>query len=57
MRLLRFSFFRSDCRQGEAVKHPYTMTPEERLERAVYLGLDRDGIRAKYVRGRKVPQG
>ena len=57
MRLLRFSFFRSDCRQGEAVKHPYTMTPEERLERDVYLGLDRDGIRAKYVRGRKVPQG
>jgi len=36
------------------VKHPHPMTLEERLERAVYLGLDRDGISAKYVRGRKV---
>ena len=31
--------------------HPYPMTLAERLERAVYLGLDREGIRAKYVGG------
>ncbi len=36
------------------LRHPHPMTLEERLERAVYLGLDRDGIRAKYVRGRKL---
>lgn len=35
------------------VPHPHPMTLAERLERAVYLGLDRDGIREKYVRGMK----
>lgn len=34
------------------VPHPQRLTLPERLERAVYLGLDRDGILAKYVRGR-----
>lgn len=31
--------------------HPQPLTVAERLERAVYLGLDRDGIRAKYIGG------
>ena len=34
--------------------HPQPMSLEDRLERAVYLGLDRDGIRAKYVQGEAV---
>ena len=34
--------------------HPQPLTVHERLERAFYLGLDRNGIRAKYVRGEKV---
>ena len=33
---------------------PMDLSLEDRLERAVYLGLDRDGIRAKYVRGEKI---
>ncbi len=33
------------------VPHPQRLTLPERLERAVYLGLDRMGILAKYVRG------
>lgn len=32
--------------------HPQPLTVRDRLERAVYLGLDRDGIREKYVQGR-----
>ena len=35
------------------VPHPRKLSLAERLERAVYLGLDRDGILAKYVRGRR----
>ena len=34
--------------------HPQTLSLAERLERAVYLGFDRNGITAKYVRGKKV---
>ena len=34
--------------------HPQMLTLPERLERAVYLGLDRDGILAKYVRGTEI---
>ncbi len=36
-----------------AAPHPRPLTPAERLERAVYLGLDREGVRAKYVKGEK----
>ena len=36
------------------IRHPYALTLAERLERAVYLGLDQFGIRAKYVRGTRV---
>ena len=35
------------------VPHPRKLSLAERLERAVYLCLDRDGILAKYVRGRR----
>lgn len=35
------------------VPYPRKLSPAERLERAVYLGLDRSGILAKYVRGRQ----
>ena len=34
--------------------HPQELTLPERLERAVYLGLDSHGIRAKYVAGRPI---
>ncbi len=37
-----------------ALEHPQPLTVRERLERAVYLGLDLSGIAAKYVRGTKV---
>lgn len=37
--------------------HPQVLTVPERLERAVYLGLDANGIRAKYVNGRSVTLG
>ena len=36
------------------VPYPGKLSLAERLERAVYLGLDRIGILAKYVRGRPV---
>lgn len=36
------------------VPHPRPMTLPERLERAVYLGLDRDAICAKYIRGTEI---
>ena len=36
-----------------ACPHPQPLSVQDRLERAVYLGLDRDCIRAKYVRGEK----
>ena len=36
-----------------AVPHPQPLTLAERLECAVYLGLDRDCILTKYVRGTK----
>ena len=36
------------------VPYPGRLSLAERLERAVYLGLDRSGILAKYVRGRPV---
>ena len=35
------------------VPHPQPLSLPERVERAVYLGLDRDCIRAKYIRGEK----
>ena len=31
-----------------------TLTLPQRMERAVYLGLDKDGIVDKFVRGRKI---
>ena len=34
--------------------HPQTMNLAERMERAVYLGLDGKGITAKYAAGRKI---
>ena len=34
--------------------HPQELTLAERVERAVYLGLDEKGIEAKYVAGRKI---
>lgn len=37
-----------------SVPHPQTLSLLERLERAVYLGLDRDDIIAKYARGTKI---
>ena len=36
-----------------ALAHPQPLTLQERVERAVYLGLDRDGIREKFIRGEK----
>ena len=36
-----------------SLPHPQKLTVEERLERAVYSELDREGIREKYVRGAK----
>ncbi|MBQ1220633.1 MAG: amidohydrolase family protein [Peptococcaceae bacterium] len=37
-----------------ALVHPQELSVSERLERAVYLGLDTHGIRAKYVNGEKI---
>ncbi len=37
-----------------ALSHPQELTLRERLERAVYLGLDRDGIAAKFVGGEQL---
>ena len=34
--------------------HPQTLNLAERMERAVYLGLDEKNILAKYVKGRKI---
>ena len=34
--------------------HPQTLNLAERMERAVYLGLDEKNITEKYVAGRKV---
>ena len=34
--------------------HPQALSLKERMERAVYLGLDQCGVRAKYVRGQKI---
>lgn len=36
------------------IPHPQPLTAHERIERAFYLGLDRNGIRSKYVRGKRV---
>ena len=33
---------------------PTVLAPRQRLERAVYLSLDSNGIRAKYVAGRQI---
>ena len=37
-----------------ALVHPQELSVSERLERAVYFGLDTHGIRAKYVNGEKI---
>ena len=37
-----------------SLAHPQELTILERLERAVYLGLDTHGIQAKYVLGRQI---
>jgi guanine deaminase len=34
--------------------HPQSLTLAERMERAVYLGLDEKSITAKFVAGRKI---
>ena len=34
--------------------HPQELTVTERLERAVYPGLDRNGIRAKFAAGEQI---
>ena len=34
--------------------HPQPLNLAERMERAVYLGLDEKGITAKYIAGKKV---
>jgi hypothetical protein len=34
--------------------HPQELNVAERLERAVYLGLDRNGICAKYASGEQI---
>ena len=36
------------------LSHPQSLTLAERMERAVYLGLDEKNITAKYVAGRKI---
>ena len=36
------------------LSHPQSLNLAERMERAVYLGLDEKGIAAKYVSGRKI---
>ncbi|MDO4746237.1 MAG: amidohydrolase family protein [Bacillota bacterium] len=38
----------------ENLVHPQELNLEERLERAVYLGLDLNGIKAKYAGGQKM---
>ena len=38
----------------EALPHPQSLNLAERMERAVYLGLDEKNITAKFVAGRKV---
>jgi hypothetical protein len=37
-----------------ALTHPQTLNLAERMERAVYLGLDEKRVTAKYVAGKKV---
>ena len=37
-----------------SLPHPQALTLPERLERAVYLGLDAHGVRAKYVAGKEI---
>ena len=37
-----------------SLAHPHELTVLERLERAVYLGIDRHGICAKYVAGEQI---
>lgn len=37
-----------------ALRHPFPLTVEQRLERAAYSGLDQYGLRAKYAAGRRV---
>ena len=38
----------------DALAHPQPLNLAERMERAVYLGLDEKGLTAKYVAGKKV---
>ena len=38
----------------EVLAHPQSLNLAERMERAVYLGLDEKGLTAKYVAGKKV---
>ena len=38
----------------EVLVHPQTLTLRERMERAVYLGLDEKNVTAKYVAGRRI---
>lgn len=37
-----------------ALRHPFPLTVEQRLERCAYSGLDQYGLRAKFVGGRRV---
>jgi guanine deaminase len=36
------------------LSHPQDLTLAERMERAVYLGLDEKNVTAKYVAGQKI---
>ena len=38
----------------KVLSHPQQLNLAERMERAVYLGLDEKGLIAKYVAGKKV---
>ena len=38
----------------EVLAHPQPLNLAERMERAVYLGIDEKGLVAKYVAGKKV---
>ena len=40
--------------KGNVLSHPQTLNLAERMERAVYLGLDEKNLTAKFVAGTKV---
>ena len=46
--------FNAIVMNDEVLVHPQTLTLRERMERAVYLGLDEKNMTAKYVAGRRI---